>query len=170
MPMAVRREGDPSTLRLATGAASFCLLMAVFWFIARAFHLRQLEDHPVSTFASFLLLFAPYWMFGFDAAAWLRRLLPGATARVAVSALITLPYFVLSIPRGEFHWQLAVVLIAIATLVSTALEIWQQPATWVDLAVLAVAGLTIDLGWLNTAGPLAVRGTTLWPPGLGGFP
>jgi membrane protease YdiL (CAAX protease family) len=36
--------------------------------------------------------------------------------------------------------------------------------------VLAVAGLSIDLGLLNTAGPLARAGTTLWPAGLGGFP
>jgi uncharacterized protein len=170
MPMVARKDSDPSSVRLAAGAASFCVLMAVFWFIARAFHLRQLEEHPASTFASFALLFAPYWMFGFDAAPWLRRLLTSANSRVAASALITLPYFVLSIPRGEFHWQLAVVLIAIATLISASLEIWQKPATWVDLVVLAVAGLTIDLGLLNTAGPLAVKGTTLWPPGLGGFP
>jgi uncharacterized protein len=168
--MVARKGGDASSFRLAAGAASFCVLMAVFWFIARAFHLRQLEQHPASTFVSFALLFAPYWMFGFDAAPWLRRTLPSASSRVAASALITLPYFVLSLPRGEFHWQLAVVLIAIATLISAALEIWQKPATWIDLVVLAVAGLTIDLGLLNTTGPLAVRGTTLWPPGLGGFP
>jgi uncharacterized protein len=170
MPIAARNPGDASSARLAWGGAAFCALLIVFWLIARAFHLRQLEDHPVSTFASFALLFAPYWMFGFDAAAWLRRILPAAPARMAGSALLTLPYFVLSIPRGEFRWQLAAVLISLAVLSAAALERWQKPATWVDLVVLGVAGLTIDLGLLNTAGPLAVKGATLWPPGLGGFP
>lgn len=170
MPIAAQTNSDATSTRLAAGGASFCALLIVFWFIARAFHLRQLEEHPVSTFASFALLFAPYWMFGFDAAVWLRRILSTATARIAAAALITLPYFVLAIPRGEFRWQLAAVLIAIAVLTTAVLEVWQKPATWVDLIVLAVAGLVIDLGLLNTAGPLAVKGTTLWPPGLGGFP
>jgi CAAX protease family protein len=172
VPIVARKnaDGDASSVRIAAGGATFCALLIVFWFIARAFHLRQLEEHPISTFMSFALLFAPYWMFGFDAAPWLQRILPTRAARIAASALLTLPYFVLSVPRGEFRWQLAAVLIAIAVLTTTALEIWRKPATWVDLAVLAVAGLVIDLGLLNTAGPLAVKGATLWPPGLGGFP
>jgi membrane protease YdiL (CAAX protease family) len=53
---------------------------------------------------------------------------------------------------------------------AAALQLWPKPGNWADVAVLAVAGLTIDLGLLNTAGPLAMPGTTLWPPGLGGFP
>jgi CAAX protease family protein len=170
MPIAARPHGDRSSVRIAAGGAAFCVLLIVFWLIARAFRLPQLEQHPVSTLVSFAWLFAPYWMFGFDIAPWLRRTLSNRTARIAASALLTLPYFFLSIPRAEFHWQLAMALIALAALVTAALEVWQRPATWVDLVVLAVAGLVIDLGLLNTAGPLAVKGTTLWPPGLGGFP
>lgn len=168
MPIAA---GDSASSRkLGFGGAALCVLVIVFWYIARFFHLRQLEEHPVSTFLSFVLLFAPYWMFGFDLAAWLRRILPSGSARVAASALLALPYFVLAIPRGEFRWPLALVLIGLAVLSTAALQRWQKPGTWVDLAVLATAGLVIDLGLLNTAGPLAVKGATLWPPGLGGFP
>lgn len=155
--------------RLAFAGAAYCALLIVFWFIARFFHVRQLEEHPVSTFLSFALLFAPYWLFGFGAAAWLRGILRGGTARVAASALLALPYFVLAIPRGEFHWPVAAALISLAVLSAAALQKWQKPGTWADLAVLATAGLVIDLGLLNTAGPLAAKGM-IWPAGLGGFP
>ncbi len=158
-----------SSRKLAGGAIAFCVLLAVFSLIARYFHLRQLEDYPISTFLSFALLFAPYWLFGFGAAGWLRRVLRGSAGRVAASALLTLPYFVLSMPRQEFRWPVAAVLIALAVLSSAALETWQKPGTWADVIVLAVAGLVIDLGLLNTAGPLARHGM-VWPPGLGGFP
>jgi uncharacterized protein len=77
---------------------------------------------------------------------------------------------VLSIPRHEFDWPLAAVLILLAALSAAALERWKTPGNWADVAVLATTGLVIDLGLLNTSGPLAIRGMTLWPPGLGGFP
>jgi uncharacterized protein len=164
-------SGDnTSSPRLAWAALSFASLLMVFWWIARYFHLQQLQEHPLSTPVSFALLFAPYWFFGFGAAERVRRLLPGPAARIGAAALLTAPYFVLAIPRGEFRWQLAATLISLAVLSAAALQRWQKPANWADLAVLATAGLVIDLGLLNTSGPLAVKGATLWPPGLGGFP
>src|SRR5215467_6793027 len=154
-----------STRRLAFATIAFCVLIAVFWLIAWYFRVKQLEDHPVSTCISFALLFAPYWFFGFGAAADLRRILSRPITRIAAASLLTLPYFVLSIPRHEFDWPLAVVLILLATLSAAVLERWKSPGNWADVAVLATAGLVIDLGLLNTAGPLAVKGMTLWPPG-----
>jgi uncharacterized protein len=155
--------------RLAFGGIAYCLLLIIFWFIARLSHLKQLQEHPVSTFVSFALLFAPYWLFGFGAAGWVRAALRGPVARVAAAAFLALPYLVLAIPRGEFRWQVAGVLIGIAVLSAAALQKWPKPGAWADLAVLATAGLVIDLGLLNTAGPLAKHGM-IWPPGLGGFP
>jgi membrane protease YdiL (CAAX protease family) len=160
---------DPSPPRLAAGGISFCVLLAVFWTIARFFKLKQLTDYPASTFASFALLFAPYWLFGFGAAGWVRRVLTGDTERVAAAALLTLPYFVIAIPRHDFRWTVAAVLIAVAVLSALALTTSPKPGTFADLIVLATAGLVIDLGLLNTAGPLARHGM-IWPAGLGGFP
>lgn len=162
--------GKATSRRLAFACLAYGALLAIFWLIARYFKLQALEQHPASTFASFALLFAPYWFFGFGAAGWVRRSLATPGARIAAAALLTAPYFVLSLPRGEFHWSLAIALIAIAVLSAAALQMWQSPANWADLAVLAVAGLAIDLGLLNTSGPLAIPGASLWPPGLGGFP
>src|SRR5262249_48287044 len=162
--------GEVPSRRLALAGVAYCALLAIFWLIARFFQLRQLVEHPVSTFVSFALLFAPYWFFGFGAADWVRRALPAPGARIAAAALLAAPYFVLSLPRGEFHWSLAVTLLSISVLSAAALQKWQPPANWADLGVLAVAGLVIDLGLLNTSGPMAVPGASLWPPGLGGFP
>jgi membrane protease YdiL (CAAX protease family) len=156
--------------KLAWAGAFFCVLLAVFWGIARYFHLEQLRDHPLSTLVSFALLFAPYWFFGFGAAEWARRILPGAAERIGAAALLGLPYFVLAIPRGEFQWPLAAVLVGLAVLSAAAVATWKTPGNWADFFVLATAGLVIDLGLLNTSGPLATPGRTLWPPGLGGFP
>jgi membrane protease YdiL (CAAX protease family) len=165
----VSARPDPDRQKLAGGGIAFCVLLAVFWFIARYFNLKQIADYPVSTFWSFALLFAPYWMFGFGAAGWLRRVLPQGLPRVAAAALLTLPYLVISVPRHDFRWPVAVVLIALAVLSALALETSPKPGTLADVVVLATAGLVIDLGLLNTAGPLARQGM-IWPAGLGGFP
>jgi membrane protease YdiL (CAAX protease family) len=167
--LANKSQGPPLR-RLGVATIVFCALLMTFWAIARYFHVQQVAEHPVSTLVSFALLFAPYWFFGFGAAEWLRGILPGASKRVGAAALLALPYFVLAIPRGEFHWPLAVTLVGLALLSAAVVQRWQKPGNWADVFVLATAGLVIDLGLLNTSGPLAVPGTTLWPPGLGGFP
>jgi uncharacterized protein len=164
----VSGEKAPSW-KLPTAIFLYCLFLAVFWVIARYFQVKQLQSHPASTFISFALLFAPYWFFGFGAAGWVRSRLSSAPARIMAAGLLTAPYFVLAVPRGEFRWEVAATLLGIAIASAAALEKWQSPGNWADLIVLAVAGLTIDLGLLNTAGPLA-RGGMIWPAGLGGFP
>jgi uncharacterized protein len=173
IPRPELRDSPPAALsssaRLALGGLTLCGLVVAFWSIAKYFHLQALRDYPVSTFVSFVLLFAPYWLFGFGLAEGLRRGLRSEAARAGAAAFIAVPYFVLAIPRGSFHWPLAAALVAIAVVSAAVLAKWQTPANWADVAILAVTGLTIDLGWLNTAGPLA-PGTPLWPSGLGGFP
>ncbi|HMF91751.1 MAG TPA: CPBP family intramembrane glutamic endopeptidase [Candidatus Angelobacter sp.] len=166
----IAKSSHAASRKLAIAGAIFCALLALFWSIARFFRLQQLQDHPISTLVSFALLFAPYWFLGFGAAEWLRDILSGGVVRSAAAALLALPYFVLSIPRGEFHWPVATVLVGLAVLSAAVVERWKTPGNWADVVVLASAGLTIDLGLLNTAGPLATPGATLWPPGLGGFP
>jgi len=164
MPVA----NQPPTQRLAP-AAIFVALLGVFWLIARFFHLRALDEYPVSTFVSFALLFAPYWFFGFGLASWLRTALPGHRSRIACAALLALPYVILTLPRGTLNWPLAATLVFICVLVAAVLHRWPTPANWADLGVLLLVGLVIDLGLLNTAWPFGTHGP-LWPAGLGGFP
>jgi membrane protease YdiL (CAAX protease family) len=158
--------------RLAWAAAAYVALLFVFWLVARFFHLKALEEgqHGPSLVLSFALLFAPYSFFGFGLAEWLRRRLTNLPARLSASLLLALPYYVLTIPRGEFTWPMALVLTAIPVLVTAALHFSQRPGDWVDLTVLACVGLIVDLGLLGHAWPFAIRGVAPWPAGLSGFP
>lgn len=156
--------------KLLTGAGAYAGLLLVLWFVAQFFHLGALKDYPVSTFLAFAMLFAPYWLFGFGFAGVLQRVLSGRAQRIAVASLVGVPYFILELPRGAFHWQVALVLIAIPVLVTAALEAWPRPANWADLAVLATLGLAIDLGLLSHGKFFGLPDANLWPAGLGGFP
>jgi membrane protease YdiL (CAAX protease family) len=98
------------------------------------------------------------------------RVLTGRWHRIAIASLIAAPYFILELPRGTFHWQVALVLIAIPVLVTAALEAWRRPANWADVVVLAALGLAIDLGLLSHGRFFGLREAILWPAGLGGFP
>ena len=156
--------------KFAWSLAAFCILMVVFWLVARFFHLNALDEYPTSTFLSFALLFAPYWVFGFGAAELLRARLKGPAAAVTASTLLALPYFVLQAPRGNVQAPMALTLVAIPMLVTAALKKWPRPGHWADLFVLVSVGLLIDLGLLTTAWPLQPAGRPVWPAGLGGFP
>ena len=160
--------GKPTPHRLGLAAAVFVVLLGTFWLIARFFHLKALDEFPVSTVLSFTLLFAPYWFFGFGLASVLRSALAGYS-RIACSVLLTVPYFVLTIPHGTVNWPFAAALIFICVLVASLLQYWPTPANWADVAVLLLVGLLIDLGLLSTAWPFGPHGS-LWPAGLGGFP
>ncbi len=151
-------------------AALYCVLLVVFWGIAHFFHVPALRDYPVSTTVAFASLFAPYWFFGFGAADSFRNWLPTSTGRILVSALLTVPYPLLAIPRGNFQWPMMAALLLICVGVSALLTLAQRPANWADLIVLACVGLLIDLGLLSTAWPFGPSGAALWPGGLGGFP
>ena len=155
---------------LLTGIVTYLALLGVLWFVARFFHLKALDEYPLSTFFAFAILFAPYWLFGFGLAPSFRRVLAGTAERLAAAASLALPYFVLTLPRGTFHWQVALVLVAIPVLVTVALQAWAKAANWADVVVLATIGLTIDLGLLSHGWSFGLQDAALWPGGLGGFP
>lgn len=156
--------------KLRGAAIGYCALLTVFWFVARFFGLKALDEYPVSTFLSFALLFAPYWFFGFGAAEMLRARLKTPALTVAVSAVLALPYFVLEAPRGNVQAPMAAVLIAIPVLVAAVLKNWPRAGNWADFLVLGAVGLLIDLGLLTAAWPLHAAGVSVWPAGLSGFP
>lgn len=155
---------------LLAGGIAYLALLVVLWFVARFFHLKAVDEYPLSSFLAFAILFAPYWLFGFGLAALLRRVLAGTVERVVAAASLAVPYFVLTLPCGTFHWQLALVLVAIPVLVTLVLHSWPKPANWADLVVLASIGLAIDLGLLSHGWLFGLNDMALWPGGLGGFP
>src|SRR5579872_3998874 len=135
-----------SNRKLMVGAALYAILLVVFWFVAQFFHVTaRFQGHLFSTFLSFALMFAPYWFFGFGLGDVLQKILSGPGTRILASTLFVAPYFVLSIPRGELDWTLASQLLALAVLVTAALQYSRTTAGFQDLVVLAALGIIVDL-------------------------
>src|SRR5436309_2852926 len=102
----------------SVGFAGFLLVLIAFWFTGEFFGITsKLGNVPGATVASFVLLLAPYWFFGWGLADPLKRSLNSPIRRITASAVFIVPYLVFSIPRGEFRVVLcAELLIAIVGL------------------------------------------------------
>lgn len=156
-------EPDPAgevNWRLA--AATFAALLAGFWAVAGHFQIAQRTGgHFPSAFASFALVMAPFWAFGFGAAGWLKRELRSRGLRILAPAALLLPYLVYSVPSAQFQLHFAVAIVAIPVGMAALLESvaavdgsGEQPAlTWQDLGALAAVGLPVEFGWLAGAWP-----------------
>ena len=149
----------------APALASFLLLLLAFWLAARHFDLEQrIGGGLLSAFASFALLLAPYWFFGFGAALWLRSVLATPTPRVAAPALLVLPYLAFSIPRGEFAWAYALTYALIPVGLAALFEFLPPGDAGIsvqDVIALLVLGLPVEFRFLGGS----------WPhPGLGSMP
>ncbi len=179
------RPSEPEAAGIFVGAATFAAILVAFWFAASYFSLEaRIGGGLPSAFASFALLFAPFWFFGFGLAPALARRLKSRAARILFPGLLLIPYLIFSLPRGEFRAGYAVTLFAIPIGLAALLDpgcpvqarFWlgrgfsrdakagesQNNALRVRdiLALLAVA-LPVEFGWLRAA----------WPhPGLGSLP
>lgn len=156
------RSERQTNCRWIIASATYIGLLAAFWLAAHFFAVEpRIGGHLPSAFASFALLFAPYWFFGFGASESLNGLLRGPAARICAPALLLIPYLVFALPRGEFRAAFAVALPAISVGIAALFEL-APPATnalsWQDVVVLLAVGLPVEFGWLHGA----------WPhPGLG---
>jgi uncharacterized protein len=147
------------------GAVTYAALLLAFWLTARMFALEsRIGGHMPSTFASFALLLAPYWAFGFGAAERLRSWLRMPSWRVMAPGLLLVPYLFFALPRGEFRPGMAAVLFAIPVGIAALFEFLLPPDSglcWQDAVVLAAVGLPVEFRWLQGA----------WPhPGLAALP
>jgi len=141
--------------------SSFVVLLVAIWFAAAHFHVLETTGGSRSTFvASFALLAAPFWAFGFGAASRLRRALSASWARVLAPGLLVSSYLVFSLPRGEFQWRYCVALAGIPIAVAALLEfLTSEPSgsrvtlQWPDLVSLAILGVPIVMRWLHGAYP-----------------
>lgn len=139
----VESRNSSATVNLRTAAITFPALLVAFWFTAVFFGITdKLGPHPAAAVASFALLLAPYWFFGFGLATPLKTALAQPHQRVAAAALFLLPYLAFSIPRAEFRAALcAELLVAILSLI--AILEW-VPSIWADYAVLLAVALIIE--------------------------
>ncbi|HEU5451554.1 MAG TPA: type II CAAX endopeptidase family protein [Terriglobales bacterium] len=155
----------PTARTWAIAAATYAALLIAFWIIAQHFAMEtRIGGHMPSSFASFALLLAPYWAFGFGAAEVLRRRLTNILVRVLIPGLLLIPYLVFSIPRAQFAWGYAAALLAIPIGCAALMEFVppRHPGLcWQDVAVLLTVGLPVEFRWLAGA----------WPqPGLSALP
>jgi membrane protease YdiL (CAAX protease family) len=119
---------------------------------------------PANTIAAVLTLI-PFLAALFFPSAVERRatafLLP---VRLLFPAVFSLPYTLVSISSGRFHWYWFLLYLLLPMAVS--LLLWQarhidpnQHGNWRDFTILATLGLAVDLRWFEAA----------WPPYLGIF-
>ena len=147
--------------QIALAVVSFCALLAAIWFAAAHFQVLDTTGGSRTTFVlSFALLAAPFWAFGFGAAALLRRALEPRWARVLAPGLLVSSYLVFSLPRAEFAWRFCAALGGIPIVVACLLEFFTRAAPgrrvtlqWPDLVSLALLGLPIVMRWLHGAYP-----------------
>jgi membrane protease YdiL (CAAX protease family) len=104
-------------------------------------------------FASFALLLAPLWFFGFGLAEPLKALSPWA--KIVGAGFLSAPYFVFTAGTPDFEWRAAVIVVAFPTLLAAFLESPHLPRelTWRDLAALAIMAATYFLRWLQPSWP-----------------
>jgi membrane protease YdiL (CAAX protease family) len=155
---------------ILAACAGYALLLLAFWFVARHFAVEErIHGHMASSFTAFALLLAPYWFFGFGAAETLQRILRNRPLRVLVAGLFLLPYLVFSLPRRQFNWIDALVLLVVPIAIAALFEFLPpggvRPGVnklcWQDAVALAVVGLPVEFGWIRGSFP---------QPGLSALP
>jgi membrane protease YdiL (CAAX protease family) len=141
----------------------FFVVLGGFWFVANYFGITaNLAGHLPSAIASFSVLLAPYWAFGFGLDAWLRKRLSGVTAKTLAPLVLMAAYLVFVVPRGQFRWSMFLGMTGIVLAIALLLSYSQQPApAWNDWAVLAMLGISVDLHFFDAA--WAVAGLTGMP-------
>jgi membrane protease YdiL (CAAX protease family) len=127
-------------------AAGCVLLLLAFWFVGQHFGVAAKFGNDVPwLFASFALLIAPYWAFGFGAAKWFEK----RRGRIAFSGLLVAAYLIYSLPTGHFRWGLLFGFLAVIYGVASLL--WRGAPDWLILLILALA---VELHYFDQAWPL----------------
>jgi uncharacterized protein len=108
-------------------------------------------------FASFALLLAPLWLFGFGAGEWLQHKVPSRWPRIVLPALLGVPYLLFAFPADDFHWSLAAAMFALPVGLAALLELSALPPklAWQDVVVLGILATTYMLRLLSGAWPYA---------------
>jgi membrane protease YdiL (CAAX protease family) len=150
--------------RTTWGLASYVCILAAFRLgLARWAITNGLGKSLPYAFASFALLLAPLWFFGFGAGEWLRERIRSRWLRIALPAVLGAPYLVFAFPAGVLHSWLAAAVCLLPLALASFLEFSDLPSklTWQDAVVLGVLAATSVLRLLQGA----------WPyTGLGALP
>ncbi|HET7442449.1 MAG TPA: CPBP family intramembrane glutamic endopeptidase [Terriglobales bacterium] len=141
---------------MSCGAVAYVFLLIGFWEAARhSALLATLGSKLPYAFASFALLLAPLWFFGFGAAEWIRVRVKSVTIRVLLSALLALPYFVFAVSSGLLRWKFAAAMLVVPVIMAALLRssALQEKLAWQDVVVLALIAAAHISKWLAPAWP-----------------
>ena len=144
-------------VRWSCAVISYAALMTGFWFAARQFGMQQrLGGGFAGAFASFALLMALYWAFGFGATDFLRAKLRSPRARVLAPGLLVIPYLVFALPAHDFRAGYFAFFLLLPIGLAALFEC-TQPApgafSWQDAVALALIGVPVELRWVANAWP-----------------
>lgn len=150
-------RADKRSHSLPIVALLYAALLVAFWFLARHFSVEErIGGHMLSGFASFALLLAPYWFFGFGASEVLRKKLTNRAVRVLAPGLLVAAYLIFSIPRHEFRWAYGLALFAVPVALAALFEFLPARTPklcWQDALALAAIGLPVEFRWLAGSFP-----------------
>jgi membrane protease YdiL (CAAX protease family) len=126
-----------TTLALATYAA---ILYAFRSGLERSSLGHALGTHLRFAFASFALLPAPLWFFGFGAGDWLRDHLRAGAVRILLPAVLGSPYIIFATNTGYMNWRVAITMFALPVALAALLELTVKSnhLEWQDVAVLTI--------------------------------
>jgi len=149
-------------LPIYAACVSYAAVLYAVWIALRASRLpATLGNQWSCAFASFALLLAPLWFFGFGLGEWLRKKLSSQPAQVLAPALLGIPYLIFAATRGV-HWSLAVPMFGLPIVMAALLA--SEPSakmSWRDVVVLAALIAVYMLRLFAAA----------WPyPGLAALP
>src|ERR1051326_8383489 len=149
--------GSSSGKSWTCAGVSLAIVLGAFWFATWHFNMTaRLGGHFASAFASFALLMAVYWLFGFGAAEFLSARLRSPGARVLAPGLLVIPYAVFALPRGDFHGGYFAFFLLLPVGIAALFE-WAHPKpgafSWQDAVALAAIGFPVELRWVANAWP-----------------
>ena len=124
---------------------------------------RELGGNFRYAFASFALLLAPLWFFGFGAGEWIRKHARSLWMRILLPALLGIPYLVFAKHSGNLQWQVAIEMFLFPVALAAVIELTKIPAqlSWQDGLVLGALAASYMLHVFAGA----------WPfPGLAALP
>jgi membrane protease YdiL (CAAX protease family) len=149
-----------------SASISYVGLLIVMWLAGHYFRVLKPGAPVAAIVASFAVLLAPFWFFGFGVAESLRAIMP-RWSRVLAPGLLVSSYLIFALATHTFHWYFALPLFAMPVVIAAVLESVPcasgdvTPLLWQDVVAMALLAAPILWGWFRGAWAMA---------GMGGMP
>jgi membrane protease YdiL (CAAX protease family) len=129
----------------------YAVFLIALWWAGRYFGVAQTFSR--TAILSFILLIAPYWLFGFGLHQVLIRALNRRWKRLSAACALTIPWLVFAVPQGEFDVRMFAGLLTAILAICGVLELGGRKAAphWCDWAALALLAFAVELPYFRDA-------------------